>query len=470
MKKIALTIVLIAIVMSTFAQIDMYVPEVVKETKKTWQDEKNEIIHILKENTKYPIVKLKHEENGTWRYAYKDKIKLIKKNYKNLYLIGDTLFSSDNSNEPILTLSCISNDTITVCQLPNRKYFHVEDIIVTQQEKDLLFNYFTKSKFLEQKLKLGDTNYYKLKRKMEGEFIWNHLYINSDIIYVLKIDGRKYYIRGEKIESNLFPNIRYYGEPIKFEAANISNFVSLKSYNLLKEMYVGKEITSFNEYFNIDGFRNYDYLEKPKSVWNVQKISVKGNKFVLEFTSKEENESMIIESCEERKLCHEFTKDMMMSIENSKKKENNFEGYIGEYNSFCDGIKTNVIWSPVYKNGNRYWRALVCKSYADSIIKEWENVVQDKIIELKRENEEYRENIIKKHGVTYGNLILDNKISIGMTQEMCIEAYGSPRLKNTSTTSLGVVEIWTYKKYGWGNDDKYIYVTFVNDKITEIYE
>lgn len=488
MKKIVLFIVFIAMTISVFGQIEIYQSEEVKKSViKNWNEDKEDILQILKENTKYPITELKLERTGTLlnkKYEYEEirqslkGLKYIDKNledvylykrnyylyavqqiYKNLYLIGDTLFSSNDSKDPIIVLSQISNDTITVDKLPTGTYFNVENIIVTQEEKDLLYHSFANLKFKEQKLIINESKSYKLKRKMGGEFIWNRLYdYDLGFIYVLKNNGNTYYITA----GNENPNFEV------AKVANISNFVSLKSYNSLKDMFLGKELTTFYDYFKSDNRGRYDYLGEPAEFCKVKRITVKENQFVFELrTNKNEELFWILNSAYEKELIKFWQINSWMgSIERLKKEEGNIEGYLGGYDEFCKDKKTTVLKFNEYNSVSE----LIDKSYADSIIKEWENVVQNKIIELKRENEEYRENIIKKHGVTYGNLILDNKISIGMTQEMCIEAYGSPRSKNKSTTSLGVVEIWTYKKYDWDNDDKYIYVTFVNDKITEIYE
>jgi len=57
-------------------------------------------------------------------------------------------------------------------------------------------------------------------------------------------------------------------------------------------------------------------------------------------------------------------------------------------------------------------------------------------IEKEIEKEENRKrSIISKYGENHGNLILQNKIWIGMTQEMLLESLGKPQRINTTETA-----------------------------------
>ena len=67
---------------------------------------------------------------------------------------------------------------------------------------------------------------------------------------------------------------------------------------------------------------------------------------------------------------------------------------------------------------------------------------------------ERRANILKKYGMKTGTLILDNKIEVGMTKQMVVDALGSPDDKNITTNRYGVNEQWVYR----GERYEYVYI------------
>lgn len=94
---------------------------------------------------------------------------------------------------------------------------------------------------------------------------------------------------------------------------------------------------------------------------------------------------------------------------------------------------------------------LICERFMFK--NEYEKLVEKKLI---RKN-----NLIKRFGTNNANLILDGEIRIGMTKEMCREAWGTPDEINTTYSSYGNLEQWIY-----GNS----YVYFRENKITTIQE
>lgn len=64
--------------------------------------------------------------------------------------------------------------------------------------------------------------------------------------------------------------------------------------------------------------------------------------------------------------------------------------------------------------------------------------------ESEKRAKEHREYIIAKYGETYGSLILQGRVVIGMTKDQCIEALGHPTRINRTTTALRVSEQWVY--------------------------
>jgi hypothetical protein len=71
-----------------------------------------------------------------------------------------------------------------------------------------------------------------------------------------------------------------------------------------------------------------------------------------------------------------------------------------------------------------------------------------------------RENLIKKYGNKNGSMITDGHIVIGMTKQMCIDAWGKPQEINRTTGTFGVHEQWVY------NIKSYLY--FEGDILTTI--
>lgn len=63
---------------------------------------------------------------------------------------------------------------------------------------------------------------------------------------------------------------------------------------------------------------------------------------------------------------------------------------------------------------------------------------------LEKEEREHKTSLIKKYGKKNALLILDNKVQIGFTKQMCIEAWGEPYDINRTITSWGVHEQWVY--------------------------
>lgn len=71
-------------------------------------------------------------------------------------------------------------------------------------------------------------------------------------------------------------------------------------------------------------------------------------------------------------------------------------------------------------------------------------VYEAKLEKEKLAKEEVQKQLIKKYGRTYGTLISEGKVKIGMTKEMCIDAWGKPKSVNKSSGAWGVHEQWVY--------------------------
>lgn len=92
---------------------------------------------------------------------------------------------------------------------------------------------------------------------------------------------------------------------------------------------------------------------------------------------------------------------------------------------------------------------LIPKELVDNRINDWQLSEQERKQREQKENEEqekkqaqHKANIIAKYGEKYGNLILQHKVAIGMTKEMCLDAWWFPNDTFTTTTSRGKSEVW----------------------------
>jgi|JI10StandDraft_1071094.scaffolds.fasta_scaffold01916_17 hypothetical protein len=84
---------------------------------------------------------------------------------------------------------------------------------------------------------------------------------------------------------------------------------------------------------------------------------------------------------------------------------------------------------------------------------------EDQLNRLEKERLRQKD-IITKYGNEIGQLILNKKVKIGWTKQMCIESWGKPKEINRTTTLKVVHEQWVYSL------KKYLY--FDNDVLTAI--
>lgn len=80
--------------------------------------------------------------------------------------------------------------------------------------------------------------------------------------------------------------------------------------------------------------------------------------------------------------------------------------------------------------------------------------------EFRIEQQQIRNSYVSKYGTRNANLIMDGRVALGMTKQMCIAAWGEPESVNRNITSRGTSEQWVY---GIG-----IYLYFEGNKLTGI--
>lgn len=431
---------------------------------KTWQERKSQRLESFQHNTTYPLISLSSDANH------------------NRYLIGDTLYSARNEKErkPIFALIS-TNNSIRVSKLPVGEYFQVIDMIVCKEDKDSLFNSFNNKTFVEEKITIYDGQKPCQLRKtvqvgMEDVLgfpkpikapIWEAMYKSVSPIYVLKKNDTIYYAEWfkERDRYDYWPRRDFSPQtsPLNnssFYLADISDFVSVKSYNMLKDMYIGKELVPIK---TGDLHNKKEFIEQVEesSIWTIKKLLVKGADFYVECISNngQSNNQNIKEIRNTNYISDKY-----------------FGNYVPDYVDTTTVDTFSVIMLENYQN-------FMLKTEADALITKWKYEEEQKRYKEEQERladekkqEEYRKSMIRKYGEKYGNCIAKGEICIGMTKEMCKETLGIPHHTNKTTDILGEVEVWTYIS-NWAEsvffkieEEEYMFVTFMDGKVTSITE
>jgi hypothetical protein len=64
--------------------------------------------------------------------------------------------------------------------------------------------------------------------------------------------------------------------------------------------------------------------------------------------------------------------------------------------------------------------------------------------EKERKRQAEKQSLIAKYGAKFGALVFEHKVTLGMTKEMCLKAWGKPRNKVIRRVRFGTQEVWFY--------------------------
>ena len=488
MKKLILLGLATLITFSASAQIEMYME------KQEPQASKPTAIEV--KNKLFPI-----EHSYVFMSSLSDYFKAPN-------LIGDTLFSvpekiegeSEDAFNCVLTLNA-TKDTVRIKKLPVGEYFYVRDILPASLVNYLLLNDFANKVFV------SDTFYHhsykkgryiipkKLTATVNGTGYYNTpcwIYLcgklghmseedcvnsaqDNEALYVLENNGTTYYVRsgGKYLQGRRsFPEEGSNKPGKKIYYAHLSSFISVKSYNFLKEKYLGKELYAHGGV--VEGYpsRRKDYVRLSKEVCKLEKVFVKDGVLCGEIRNVETNkiELVYILEVEQLKIWADsnvaeelikFTKsDQSNAIETVMQIMNN-EANLAVDSVFrinCKAIDT------------KYSRNYCLKIAADSLLSKWSYQEEQIALAKKKQQDQYKAEILNKYGKKFGNLVIEGKVCLGMSKEMCLEALGYPCKENSSETALGKIDIWTYDciLYNAGYIPNLTHITFTNGKISGI--
>ena len=437
---------------------------------KTWQERKHQRLESIQQNTTYPLISLSPDANFDWK----------NKKHINRFLVGDTLYSvrNEKNSKPIFVLIS-TNNSVRISKLPVGEYFQVIDMLVCKEDKDSLFKSFNNKTFVEEKITIYDGQKPCQLRKtvqvgMEDVLgfpkpikapIWEAMYKSISPIYVLKKNDTIYYAewfeenrRDDRFRRDFSPQTSPLNNS-SFYLADISDFVSVKSYNMLKDMYIGKELVPIK---TGDLHNKKEFIEQVEesSIWTMKKLLVKGGDFYAECASNNQDKKGIIEEIRHTNY-----------ISNK-----HFGHYVPDYVDTTTVDTFSVFTIRVGSTTNYYVQDFILKSEADALITKWKYEEEQERLADEKKQEQYRANMIQKYGEKYGNLIAKGEICIGMTKDMCRESLGRPEQTNKTTNVLGEVEVLTYISNWimsvWYNieEKEYMYVTFMDGQVTSITE
>lgn len=277
----------------------------------------------------------------------------------------------------------------------------------------------------------------------------------SDIksIYELKTD----ILLGEKIEiKNILAYIILspinnkdilYAYPYSF----CENLISVRFYNELKEKLVGQKVRlypSYPKYQPLElGTIIEDDIRKESfklmdEVLDVKDVVLKGSDFFL-ILSGDQTGSFAIRIGE------------ISSYYDGVEKGGVYYYYIQSNFPFARGWHFDIKPIAGWQNYEKF-----IQTAANRTQQEIQRARLSKEQQVEKEKIEYKNRMIAKYGEEKGTLVGNHQICIGMTKEMCKDAWGTP-INNFKTTTAGRIdEMWYY------NYKTRVY--FVNGKIQQI--
>ena len=131
------------------------------------------------------------------------------------------------------------------------------------------------------------------------------------------------------------------------------------------------------------------------------------------------------------------------------------------YYAILEGSEGEVCYFPITDEFEKYviYADIQRRFEAEEALKQAQKEAE-RLAEIEREERAYRNKLINKFGKRRALLILEGKVELGFTKEMCAESWGAPYDINRTITRYSVSEQWVYGL------DCYLY--FEGDKLVAI--
>ena len=349
----------------------------------------------------------------------------------------------------IVSVVIYPDSTIGVKKIKKGAYYTVIDIISSQEQLQALQTRLIQSKNYDKTpykcVWMNKEKTYQLTKTKKNDI--PGFLSNGGSLYVLLDEaGIQYFVAWRRAGYDDVKYVRRYDIPSGFVTAarnpvpylcspSIGDFISVNTYNYLKEKYTNKELV-YCEYYDPSCQGYYSQEEyakeeiKKKYILQIEKVGVEKNRIVFVVNRNGYKET------------YEYKKEGLCIISSHK----------------------DTIPGVSFGSSNN----LPFRMDIDSLLNKWHQEEQIKEAQARAEKAKQKAEYIKKYGTKYAQYIIDGKVCIGMTKEMCQEAKGRPNNTTRNSTSLGKVDVWTYS--AWYPLVPITVVTFLDNKVTSVDE
>lgn len=397
----------------------------------------------------------------------------------------------------LIFLIFISFFNSSFSQIAIKKIEYIGDTIVRKNTLYDGYSDFKKEKVLNDYKKYIGYNLYLTNSKVD---IYNYIFDNQ-LKSILNKNGDTIFtyltnpIKVEKVEKVISDENHLYNKNYRIE--NI--FCTVEQ---LEKIFPEHEKTPELKYFETDDYNNLNYIVLQLKSLNDNKIyylkqslkdyrSDNSKDFIFEpfynfVKNNYDNEKFIFTSNPSYRTYKDIYTDKIINIErnsiwnsevaviNSYRLKNKWEETSYPFKIYIlfknqkgetfvyEGIDNINFQENPYSFGgfelySIYLEKVKLKKTAQEIKKIKEQKEKDS---LQRAQETKRITIINKYGNSNGSLIINNKVKIGMSSEMCEESWGKPFDKSKIIEENKNIEIWFY----FGGNTLY----FLNDKLYRI--
>lgn len=328
-----------------------------------------------------------------------------------IYKPINTKFISNNEPDYVISDTLASNKTLKIIEISNsyNKDSIVNRIRETSSRNAYLNSSFAKSQF--------NGTYFKLKDMITNEIFYSSLKISED---------------NDKIYS---PSENY--KKIKFNKYH-SDFIFVPFFEFLKNQYNNKEMIMMRGEGSVSGDiyskKDINRLNKQFSKWKCKVEVINLKKGLIVYTSSSK-------------------------INPSEYEDRETKIFFLLTNEFGETIATPdlIDYDYAFVSMEEY-KEIKLEERLNSIQKEKKkkDILEIKNLQINKNKIEYE----KIYGSQLASLIVNNKLKIGLTKEICELSWGKPLSKKQKINTNGKYEIWYY----WSN----VSLLFFNDKLIEI--
>lgn len=381
-------------------------------------------------------------------------------------LMGQQLYCTKDvvDKKPLVALTVSKEGVIGVKKLQKGAYYKVTNIMCTLNEyEEFLSKILSDPTYSNDTIHYFDYNREKIytfnfkKTESAKEDIKQLLspprgsnkrdFVKLLVIYELEdTEGLKYYIN-YKSDSNRLIKHNFNSYAIVAAVATIDNFISVDTYNYIKNKYEHKDLVTEKYYSAL-----FEDAKLEKYVYRIEKVGINNGEITLLAKQGPNYDKIETIMYGKEYLQGSLRTDSNISFDND---------------SAC------LLYGYSYLNRFGQGEGGACyyfRAEVDSILEKHNQENRQKEQAARQEKAKKKEEYTKKYGAKYAEYIIDNKVCAGMTKEMCKLALDSPDEIDKHTSSAGVVEVWTYSRYARWFNAPYIVVTFINGKVSNVEE